>query len=204
MINMQRCFALVLIILPCPTLFAAIADGPEPHESDRQALRLILADVETGINQQDWELILRHLDEDVVITYQNAYVARGKDAVRAYNTHMITAADSPVLALTTKAAIGGPAVFHGDTAIGHGTTQDHMVLRTGQTIDLDAAWSTALVKKNGLWKIAALHFSTNVLDNGVLRSTKRVMLISAIITTVLALLIGFALGRRKNKVKKSL
>jgi len=198
MITSRHSFALILLTLPCATLLAAMADGLDPHEEDRRALRVIFADIETGINKPDLELILRHLDEDVVITYQNAHVARGKDAVRAYNTQMIATADSPVKALTTKAVIGGPALFHADTAIGYGTTQDHMVLRTGQTIDLAAAWSSTLVKKNGLWKVAAIHFSTNVLDNGVLHSTQRMMIGAAIIATGIALLIGFVLGRRRG------
>ena len=136
-----------LILLSYSTLLAANTANLDPRDIDRQALRVIFADIETGINKADLELLLRHLDENVVITYQNAHVARGKDAVRAYNTQMIAGADSPVKSLTVRAAIGGPAIFHGDTAIGYGTTQDHMELRTGQTIDLHAAWSSTLVKK---------------------------------------------------------
>lgn len=197
MMTSRHCFVL-LMIFAYPALVTATSDKPDTHDADRQTLRMMFADIENGINKQDMELILRHLDEDVIITYQNAQVAVGKDAVRQFNTQMIVGDNSPVQTLTTKATVGGPAMFHGDTAIGYGTTRDHMVLRTGQTIDLDAAWSSTMVKKNGQWKIAAIHFSTNVLDNDVLHSAKRVMLVAAIITAVITLLIGFWLGRRKK------
>jgi ketosteroid isomerase-like protein len=44
----------------------------DAREADRNALRLILADIQAGINERDLDKILEHLCDDAVVTYQNA------------------------------------------------------------------------------------------------------------------------------------
>ena len=107
--------------------------------------------------------------------------------------------DAPIKKLTTKATIGGPAYFHGnDMAIGYGTAVDQVELKSGQGFSLNVAWSAALIKKEGIWKAAAIHFSTNVLDNAILRQVRKMIWWSGGGGIVLGLLIGWFFGIRKH------
>jgi uncharacterized protein (TIGR02246 family) len=144
---------------------------------DRQQLRALLEGMETGINKMDIEALLKLAQPEVVITWQNAEVSRGQEQVRAYYERMIKGSGgTPVVRkLSSKATLGGPAVFYGDTAVAYGTTVDHYDLADGLEFALNANWSTTVTKtSDGQWKVAALHFSTNLFDNSLLSAAKRV------------------------------
>lgn len=170
------------------------------RQDDRQQFRAMLVDIETGINTNNLNLVLQHLEQDVIITYQNGEVARGKEAVIAFNKRMMDGPDAVVKSLYTKAKVSAPALFYGDTAIAYGISTDHMKLAGGLEFKLDAHWSTTLIKKQGTWKAAAIHFSTNVLDNEIVNKTKKMVWIAGIGTGIVGLALGFLFGRtRKNK-----
>lgn len=178
--------------------FAEEFGTADAHEADRVVLRKLLADIELAINENEISKLLPYLDENVVITHQNAHVARGKAEVVSYNEKMTKGPDAPIKKLTTKATIGGPAYFHGnDMAIGYGTAVDQVELKSGQEFSLNVAWSAALIRKEGIWKAAAIHFSTNVLDNAVLRQVRKMVWWSGGGGVVLGLVAGWFFGRRK-------
>ncbi len=200
--NMMRSsLALALILLTSSVaIIAEEHTPPDTHQADRQQLRKLLVDIEAAINANQVEKLLPYLDDNVVITHQNAHVVKGKDEVISYNKLMTQGSDAPIKKLTTKATIGGPAYFHGDNvAIGYGTAVDQVELASGQTFSLQVAWSTTLVKKAGVWKAASIHFSTNVMDNAVLRQLKKMLWWVGGGSLVLGLLIGGFIGSRKRK-----
>jgi ketosteroid isomerase-like protein len=193
-------FIILGIFLSAASAHAVTDSASDPHETDRLALRKLLKNVEIAINANQIETLLPYLDDNVVITHQNAHVAKGKDAVVSYNEKMTKGADAPIKKLTTTAKIGGPAYFHGDNmAVGYGTAVDQVELRTGQSFSLDVAWTATLVKKEGTWKAAAIHFSTNVLDNAILRQVKTMALWIGVGILLLSLLTGWIFGRCRTR-----
>ena len=190
-----RVFLALVALLPVAAISAAEVDA---HAADRQALRLVLAEIEAGINARDLPRLLAPLDDDVIVTYQNAHVARGKAEVEAYYKQMLESPNALVERLQIRAEVGGPAVFHDQVAIAHGTSVDHMRLRTGQEIELDAAWSSTSVRKGKAWKVVAIHFSTNVLDNSLLRAAQRMAFWVGGLGLLAGLAAGFWLGRRRR------
>lgn len=140
---------------------------------DRQQLRVLLEAMEAGINKLDIEALLKLAQPEVVITWQNAEVSRGHEQVRAYYSRMMKGAAPIVRRVSTAATLGGAAVFYGDTAVAYGTMVDRYDLTEGLNFSLNANWSTTVVKTDGQWKVASLHFSTNLFDNSLLNSTKR-------------------------------
>ncbi len=161
-------------ILLALTLFSATALGEEDaHAADRRLMRAMLAHIEQALNARDFEAVLAYLDPQVLITYQNAVVTRGHAEARAYYRRMMEGAGAIVKGLTTQAQVSAPAVFHGDTAVAYGTTADHYRLAGGLDFVLAGNWSTTLQKQDGTWKVLAIHFSTNLFDNPLLNSAKR-------------------------------
>jgi uncharacterized protein (TIGR02246 family) len=141
----------------------------DAREQDRKQLRALLAEVEGAIATVDVDRFLKSVDPDATITWQNGEVSRGAAAIRAYHERMVGSSKPIVKKFSTKAALGAPAIFYGpDVAVAYGTSRDHYDLVAGLDFDLDANWSTTVYKRDGQWKVAALHFSTDLFDNALL------------------------------------
>lgn len=169
---------LLFLSILCFGLHANAATAPPLDPSlgrveDRQQLRSLLDAMEAGLNKLDIDALLTLAQPDVVITWQNAEVSRGHAQVRAYYERMVKSAAPVVHGLSTKATLGGPAVFYGDSAVAYGTTVDRFQLTEGLDFTNNGAWTTTVVKSNGQWKVAALHFSSNLFDNTLLNGAKR-------------------------------
>jgi len=159
-------------------LHTQAADAPPLDASggrveDRQQLRTLLDAMEAGISKLDIDALLKLTHPEVIVTWQNAEVSRGQEQVRGYYNRMIKGGAPIVRKFSTKATLGGPAVFYGDSAVAYGTNVDRYELSDGLEFTLNANWSTTIVKTDGQWKVAALHFSTNLFDNALLNAAWR-------------------------------
>lgn len=171
----------------------------DAHAADREAMLTVLGDIEDALNDRDLTAALKHLDAEVIITYQDATVTQGRDEAADYYKRMMEGAGAIVSEFSTVASVGAPAVFHGDTAVAYGTTTDTFVLARGLEFTLEANWSTTLQKRDGEWVVLALHFSTDLFDNPLLNNARRMYWMTGIGGVVLGLLIMWLLGRIRGK-----
>lgn len=156
-----------------PMTYAAEDD----RAADRQALLLILKDVETGINDANVDLMARHIDDKAVVTWLNAEVSNGPDEVRAYFRRMVGDAPGTILSkYSTHPQIAGPATFYGDFAVAHGTTADEFTPHHRSVFRFDTRWTASLRKSDGQWKIVALNLSTNTFNNVLTAELERTAL----------------------------
>ncbi len=163
--------ALLLALGLLPGIALAAEDA---RAADRQALLGILKDVETGINGGDVDLMTRHIDPQGVVTWLNAEVSTGPDEVRAYFKRMVGSAPGTILSrYVTHPRIAGPAVFHGDFAVAHGSTADEFTPHHRSVFRFDSRWTASLKKTDGQWKIVALNLSTNTFDNVLISELER-------------------------------
>jgi len=191
-----------------PLLFLAIlpassqAPPPAPPanieavHNDLRALRDGLID---AMNKGDIERELTYLEPNVVVTWHNAEVSRGRDGVRAYLNRVLNGPNKFLSAYSASVNVDELTIlYNGDTGISFGSALEHMKLTDGQTIDLPARWSATLVKEGDKWLIASLHGSDNLFDNPLLDMTKRLMYWAGGICLVVGLAFGFAIGRRRK------
>ena len=174
-------------------------DAAGGRVEDRQQLRTLLEQMEKSISALDIDGVLKLLHSEAIVTWQNAEVSRGHAAIRAYHERMIKGGSPIVSKFSTKATLGGPAVFYSDSAVAYGTTVDTYELTEGLKFTLDANWSATSVKVDGQWKVAALHFSTNLFNNPLLNQSKNMMWIAAAIALVLGLIVGALVMRMRKK-----
>lgn len=159
---------LVSIVIP-----ASADDG---READRAQLLSILKDVETGINSRQIDLMLRHIDDKAVVTWLNAEVSKGPEGVRAYFAKMVGDAPGTVLSkYVTHPKISEQAVFYGDVAIAHGTTEDEFTPHARSEFRFDSRWTASLRKSDGQWRIISLNLSTNTFNNALTAELKRLV-----------------------------
>ena len=182
------------------TLGSIVHAETDPHAEDRQQMRAILADLEKALNAHDFDQAVRHLDENAVITYYNAEVTQGHEEGRKYFNRMLKDAAAVVKEYSLTGEVSAPAVFHGNTAVAYGTTEEYFKLTEGLKFVLHGRWTTTLQKKDAGWKIIALHLSTNLFDNPLLNNAKRLYWIigGAAFAAGLLLMFMFCRGRRKT------
>jgi ketosteroid isomerase-like protein len=168
----------------------------DPAHHELRALRDGLLD---AIKKGDIERELTYLHPNVVVTWQNAEVSRGRDGVRAYLNRMLNGPTKIVSDYQLDLNVDELTILYGgDTGISFGGSREHIGLATGTNIDYPARWSATLVKEDGKWLVASLHASTNLFENPFLATTKRLMYIGCAVALVVGLLVGWLVGRRRK------
>ena len=152
-----------------------------------------------AIKKGDIERELSYLHPNVVVTWQNAEVSRGRDGVRAYLNRMLNGPSKIVSDYKLDLNVDELTILYGgDTGISFGGSREHIGLAAGASVDYPARWSATLVKDDGKWLVASLHASTNLFENPFLATAKRLMYIVSAVTLVVGLIVGWLVGRRRN------
>src|SRR5437773_3241055 len=82
---------------------------------------------------------------------------------------------------------------------------EHYEAMDGDIFDFVTRWTAVMVRSDdGKWRLRAIHFGTNHLDNPVLTKVQRTLIrdgiIAAIVTLLIGLTLGWWLGRKRSRV----
>ena len=174
---MRLLAALLSAALVCT---AAAARAEEPDHAIHEELRGVLRAVVGAINAGDYDRMLPYLTENVEATSVTQEVMSSRADVSAYFK-----------------AWFGPAGYM------RGKALEHYEAKDGDRFDFVTRWTAVLVRgDDGKWRLRAIHFGTNHLDNPVLTKVSRTLIRDGIVGAVVALLVGLAagwwLGRRRR------
>ena len=192
--NLALTLCLFLSFIAAPSLAQ-----DDARQADRDAMLVILGGIEKALNDRDISAALEYMDENVIITFQDATVTQGPAAAEEYYNRMMEGAANIVDEFSTVADVSAPAIFHGDTAVAHGTNIDTYVLARGLEFTLNANWSTTLQKRDDQWVVVALHFSTDLFDNSLLNKALRMNKIMGAGGVIVGLLLMWVVGRVRKK-----
>jgi hypothetical protein len=194
---MKKAFLLLVLIVPALNLFAADPDPKiEATHNDLRALRDGLLD---AMNKGDIERELTYLHTNVVITWHNAEVSRGREGVRSYYQRLTSGPDKMVEKFSAEIHVDELTILDGEyTGISFGSSVEHFTLTSGRNFDLKGRWTATLIKENGKWLIASLHVSTNIFDNVILDMLKKRVLTAVAIALVTGCAIGWLASRRRK------
>ncbi len=169
--------------------------------ADHNALRTMLIDAEKAINEGRFDDMIKYLDPNVNIIYQNAEVADGVAEVKAFQERIFNENGGVLKSIKTKVTADKLTEFYGDTAIAYGTAVDHYTFVAGMEMEVTSKWSTTLVKENGSWKVVSLQFTSNLFDNPLLTSAQSWNKYFALGGVALGLILGFIAFRffRRSK-----
>jgi ketosteroid isomerase-like protein len=176
------------------------AQAPPPKdEAVHNELRALRDGLIDAMNKSDIERELAYMHPNVVVTWHNAEVSRGRDGVRAYLTRMLSGPNRVVSSYSATVDVDELTILYGGaTGISFGSALEHFKLNDGKMLDLPARWSATLVKEGDKWLIASLHASDNLFDNPMLSIAKRTAYWAGGVCLALGLIAGFALGRRRK------
>lgn len=182
-----------------PVLLMFLAAPLSLHAQDEAAhneLRQLKTTMEKALNARDLDAIVANVDPNVVFTTMNGDVCRGPQQIRAYFEKMLTAPGHIVKDVKVSFEVDQlTTLYGGDTGVAYGSSKDHYELTDGQTFDISGRWTCTMVKSGDRWVIAAFHYSANVFSNPIVDRYKAAIWQAGIAAAVLALIVGFVLGR---------
>jgi len=76
-----------------------------------------------------------------------------------------------------------------------GKALEHYEAKDGDQFDFVTRWTAVMVRDaDNQWRLRAIHFGTNHLDNPVLTKVTRTLIRDGVIGAIVALLVGLGLG----------
>ena len=191
---MKILIALLFAFLPCIS-FAQPAAAPDEAAVAINKLREGLVSTFT---KGDIEGLLQHLDADVVVTWQNGEVCRGRESVRAFYHRMMTGEKRVVREIKSAPEVLGRQV-NGDWAVSWGNLHDHFVLNDGTDLPFNSVFTATVAQRGGRWLVTAFHTSVNAFENPVLSlAARKTALWVGLGAGLVGLVIGFFIGRKKR------
>ncbi len=188
-----------LMFLSLAALPVSSQAPPATDEAVHNELRTLRDGLIDAMNKGDIERELAFMHPNVVVTWHNAEVSRGRDGVRAYLTRMLSGPNRVVSSYSATVDVDELTILYGGSAgISFGSATEHFKLNDGRALDLPARWSATLVKDGDKWLIASLHASDNLFDNPLLSIAKRTAYWAGGVALLVGLIAGFAIGRRRK------
>ena len=181
------CFALSLNA-------AALAQGAGTP-ADQDALRNLKDNAVKVINDKDYALARQVLHEPFMATLITQHSFNDFDQLKAHFESLYTRESLRMKDIKlTAEADEASQIFSGTFAIARGATKEHYEMADGRTFDMDGRWTAVTMKDGDDWKILALHFGTNFLDNPVINAIGQGAKWTGLIGAIVGLIAGFAAG----------
>ena len=198
-----RSLVAFLCLLPLGVLPAAHAQDPDfaIHEE----LRAVLHEVQAAINSGHYDRMLPYLDPGIEATSMTQEVMSSRaDVTRYFEAWFGPAGYMKKLDMKLEADKLTELSADRTWGLVRGKGLEHYEAKDGDQFDFVTRWTAVLVRNDdGKWRLRAIHFGTNNLDNPVLTKVKGTLLRNGIIGAAAALVaglaLGYAVGRRRPR-----
>lgn len=192
---------LLPLLLITATMCTAAAQTPQPADQATAEITRLREGLVESFKKGDVEKLLSYVDPDVVVTWQNAEVCRGREGVRAFYDRVMTGENRLVREIKSDPVVLGRHVSD-DWAVSWGNLNEHFVLTDGADLPLNSVFTATIARKGDRWFVTAFHASTSVFDNPVLKTAiRKTTTYVAIAAGAAGVLVGLAAGvliRRKK------
>ncbi len=196
---MKNIGILLTLMLSCLVSLAATTNTNSAVEATHNEIRAMRDGLMDAVNKGDIEHELTFLTTNVVVTWHNAEVSRGREGVRDYYNRMMNGPNKVVADFHAEINVDELTILYGEnTGIAFGSSIEHFKLANGSSFDLKGRWTTTMVKEDGHWLIASLHVSTNIFDNVMLDMEKKYAIRAVVVALVVGVIVGWLVGRRRK------
>jgi ketosteroid isomerase-like protein len=199
-----------LKVLPAMMIVAAMCVVPvvraeEADHAIHEELRGVLRAITTAMNSGEYDRMLPYLTETVEATSITQEVMTGRAEVSKYfqewfgptgymRSMKMTLEPDRLTELSPDKSWG----------LVRGRALEHYEAKDGDQFDFVERWTAVMVRgDDARWRVRAIHFGTNHLDNPVLTKVQRTLLrylyIAAAVCLALGLAMGWWLGRRRGR-----
>jgi len=182
---------------------AAVA-AEEPDHAIHEALRAVLRDAVAAIDAGRYQDLAPLLTENVEVTSITQEVMSGRADVTRYFDEWF-GPKGYMKSMTMKMDADKLTDLAPDKSWGlvRGKALEHYEAKDGDKFDFATRWTAVMLRgDDGRWRIRAIHFGTNHLDNPVLakvtKTLERYAIYAAFGGLGLGLIIGYAWARRRR------
>jgi len=182
---------------------AAVA-AEEPDHAIHEALRAVLRDAVAAIDAGRYQELAPLLTENVEVTSITQEVMSGRADVTRYFDEWF-GPKGYMKSMTMKMDADKLTDLAPDKSWGlvRGKALEHYEAKDGDKFDFATRWTAVMLRgDDGRWRIRAIHFGTNHLDNPVLtkvtKTLERYAFYAAFGGLGLGLVVGYAWGRRRK------
>jgi ketosteroid isomerase-like protein len=168
----------------------------EPDHEVHEALRGLLKEVVAAINTGQYDKMLPYLTENVEATSITQETMSNRAEIAKYFKEWF-GPKAYMKRMEMKLEADKLTELSPDKSWGlvRGKALEHYEANDGDVFDFTTRWTAVMVRgDDGQWRLRAIHFGTNNLDNPVLTKVKNTLLRDGIIGAVVALAIGVAIG----------
>ena len=207
-----RIFSLLLVASLLQALPAAAQTAPSPADQAQLAaihteLRAVKDRLVQAINAKNITALMADVTPDIAFTAINNDTVVGADKVKAYYDKMLTGSSRFLndFSMTAQTDELSRLYANNTMAVATGSADVMLDLRggSGMKYTLPLRWTATLSRQNGPWKLAAIHFSADLSDNPYLSAMSTFWKWVTAGTGLVALAIGYFVGRRRRRVAVS-
>lgn len=184
------------------SMIALVAVAAEDHAADHAALRTLMSTAATALESRDPARISPLLAEHFILVTEDQVIHGSVEDLRRSLDRWYGGSDPVLRSVTLTPTVDRPAEFLDErSAVASGTVVEHYTMADGRAVDVQARWTSTLVRQDAGWRIASLQIGVNYLDNPLLAAAVakcRLMLALAIGALVLGLVAGWLVGRRRR------
>ncbi len=167
----------MLVLLACGGLAVsppAAAAQDKADDAVAKELREFRERAFEAYKKRDLDRFLEALHPDVVYTFEDKTVVKGRDGVKDYIKKMTEGPDALVQSMTTEdLTLDGRAIHGPNAAVGWGKTSSRFKLKDGREFTLHSKWTGTAVKEGGRWQVTSIHMSESPFDNDIFRLAMR-------------------------------
>ena len=172
------------------------AHAQEPDAAIHEELRTVLREVQAAINSGQYERMLPYLDPNIEATSMTQEVMSSRADVAKYFQEWF-GPTGYMKKVDMKLEADKLTELNADRTWGlvRGKGLEHYEAKDGDQFDFVTRWTAVMVRNDdGKWRLRAIHFGTNNLDNPVLTKVKNTLVRNGIVGAAAALVVGAALG----------
>lgn len=198
----QRRQTIAIIGLAVAFLFlsqsSTLAQTPDSSEAADLATALV-----SSVAASDFARAGSLLTPDAIVTFQNGDVTNGREETEKYVKGLFVGKEALIQTYSGAPTVNTVTTLDAQMRIVAGTSTDTFTLSSGGPLVLESRWTATIVQRDGQWKIAALHLSTNMLDNPFLEKMKTTSYLLGAFGFVMGLTLGIGVAMLLRKRSRS-
>ena len=193
-----------LLFVAAALCMAPLGWAEEPDHAIHEELRGVLHEIVSAIDSGQFDKMLPYMTENIEATSVTQEVMSSRADVSKYFQTWF-GPSGYMRKMTMKMVADKVTELSPDKTWGlvRGKALEHYEAKDGDVFDFDTRWTAVMLRgDDGKWRLRAIHFGTNHLDNPVLTKVQKTLvrdgIIAAVVALALGLLLGWWLGRRRR------
>jgi ketosteroid isomerase-like protein len=196
---------IIAIVFAVAFAAAPVRAAEEPDHAIHEELRSVLHEILGAINSGEYNKMLPYMAPNVEVTSVTQEVMSSREDVAKYFVEWF-GPSGYMKSMSMKLDADKLTEFSPDKNWGlvRGKAAEHYEAKDGDQFDFATRWTALMARgDDGKWRLRAIHFGTNHLDNPVLTKVSRTLLryvyIASAVCLALGLGVGWWFGRRSAR-----